>query len=199
MPKRGSARLLLLSFRSRPRLGWPVGCIATALAVGALLHLGDQFAGARAAVADLFRQSAWEHALAGLPEQTPWPWADGPAGMSGTVSQLGLSAAVTKESAAGQSEGLAITPVLRAAAQDPHLPPTEFGAGDIDDRLTVTAADNVSQPCRATGLKVIDPHLADALSGEADAEFALAACLPLVVPATKAEPPSPEPGLEHKL
>lgn len=198
MPKRGSAQLLLLSFRSRPRLGWPVGCIAAALAIGALLHIGGQFSGARAALADLFRQSAWEHALAGLPEQTPWPWADGAGGTNGTVSQLGLSAAVTKEGATGESEGSAIRPVLRAA-QDPHLPPAEFGELDIDDRITVTTADGVSQACRATGLKVIDPHLADALSGNAEAESALAACLPLVVPATKAEPPSPEPGLEHKL
>ena len=76
MPSRGSAQFLLLLLRSRRRLGWMMGALACALIVAVLLQAGGEFPLlSRTGLAQLLRQSAWEHALAGLPEAPPLPWA----------------------------------------------------------------------------------------------------------------------------
>ena len=108
MSRRGSAQLLLLSFRSRARLGWTLGAIVSVSVVAGLLQAGGDFPLlSRLGVAQMIRQSVWHHALAGLPEQPPWPWADEAAGSDGKVPSLGvpslgvpslgLSAAVGKD------------------------------------------------------------------------------------------------------
>jgi hypothetical protein len=206
---RGSAQLLLLFFRSRPRLGWLVGCTALILALATLLQAGGEFPlMTRPGLAQLIRQSAWEHALAGRPEQAPWPWAETSAAASGGVSQLGLSAAVIKEGGPGEAEGTAIQPLQRTSSQDPHLPANRFGEVGVGDRITVTTADGTSQVYRVTGRKVVDPHLAEVVPDAPQDGTASANCLPLdvanslslIIQATKSEPPTPhEPRPEQKL
>jgi hypothetical protein len=209
MPIRGSAQFLLLFFRSRPKLGWSVGGTALILMLATLLQAGGDFPlMTRSGLAQLIRQSAWEHALAGLPEQAPWPWAEPSAAASGGVSQLGLSAAVIKEGSPGETEGTAIQPLQRTSGQDPHLADTRFGEVGVGDRITVTTADGASQVYRVTGRKVIDPHLAEVARDAPEDATEFANCLPpevanslsLIIQATKGEPPAPhEPRPEQKL
>jgi len=197
---RGSAQLLLLFFRSRPRLGWLMAGTAFILVLATLARAGEFPTMMRTGLAQLLRQTAWEHALAKLPEQAPWPWAETSAGANGTVSQLGLSAAVIKEGETGGTEDSAIGPIRRAAARDPHLPPPGADGAGIGDLITVTTADGATQAYRVTGGNVIDLHLADIQRDARDEDSAPATCLPLVLQSRKAKPSAqPEPGPEHKL
>ena len=203
MPSRGSAQFLLLFLRSRRRLGWMMGAIACALTVAVLLQAGGEFPLlARTGLAQLLRQSAWQHALAGLPEAPPLPWAS-TASAPAQVPLLGLSASVIKETNPGQAT---VSPV---AGQDPHLPRTKLSEIGVGDHITVTTSDGASRDYRVTGRKVVDPHLADQ-SGPADLDATLVACLPLdpvlasslslVIQATKVDPPAKvEPDPEQKL
>ena len=77
MPSRGSAQFLLLFLRSRAKLGWTMGTMAGALIVAALLQAGGEFPLlTKTGLAQVFRQSVWQHALAGVPQATPLPWAN---------------------------------------------------------------------------------------------------------------------------
>lgn len=194
MLRRGSAQLLLLFFRSRARRGWTIGAIAGVLIAAGLLHGGGDFPLlTRTGLAQLLHQSAWQHALAGSPEQAPWPWAENSPGATAAVPQLGLSASVVKE----ESPGI-------ASAEDPHLPRTKLSGVGVGDRITVTAADGSSRVYRVTGRRVVDPHLAETGSGSAD-DDALVSCLltrslKRVIQATKVDPPAREdPRPEQKL
>ena len=163
MLRRGSAQLLLLFFRSRLRLGWKIGAIAGVLVAVGLLQTGDDFPLLnRTGLAQLLRQSAWQHAFAGLPEQAPWPWAETSPGMAAGVPQLGLSASVIKEESPGKDEGAAVSP---ASGEDPHVPRTKLSEVGVGDRITVTTADGSSRVYRITGRRVVDPHLAETESG----------------------------------
>jgi hypothetical protein len=105
MLRRGSAQLLLLFFRSRLRLGWTLGAIAGVLVVAGLLEAGGDFPFlTRTGLAQVLRQSAWQHALAGLPEPGPWPWAATPAATTARVPLLGLSASIVKEGTPSKDE-----------------------------------------------------------------------------------------------
>lgn len=200
MLRRGSAQLLLLFFRSRSRLGWIAGAIAGVLVVAGLLQAGGDFPLlTRTGLAQMLRQSAWQHALAGLPEPAPWPWADTPAAAMPKVPRLGLSASVVKEESPGKDDG-----------EDPHLPRTKLSQVGVGDRITVTAADGSSRSYRVTGRRVVDPHLAESDSALSDADTTLVTCLPLdpvlantlrlVIQATTDDPPAPpEPRPEQKL
>ena len=193
MPSRGSVQFLLLFLRSRRRFGWMMGAIACAVTVAVLLQAGGEFPLlARTGLAQLLRQSAWQHALAGLPEAPPLPWAS-TASAPAQVPLLGLSASVIKETNPGQAT---VNPV---AGQDPHLPRTKLSEIGIGDHITVTTSDGASRDYRVTGRKVVDPHLADQ-SGPADLDATLVTCLPLdpllasslslVIQATKVDPPT---------
>jgi hypothetical protein len=193
MPSRGSAQFLLLFLRSRRRLGWMMGAIACALVVTVLLQAGGEFPLlTRTGLAQLLRQSAWEHALTGLPEAPPLPWA-GSTSAPAEVTLLGLSASVIKETNLGQAT---VKPV---SGEDPHLPRTKLSEIGVGDHITVTTSDGASRDYRVTGRKVVDPHLADQ-SGPADVDATLVACLPLdpvlasslslVIQATKVDPPA---------
>lgn len=202
MLRRGSAQLLLLFFRWRPRLGWLLAGTALVLLLAALLRDSGEFPiMTRTGLAQLLRQTAWEHALAKLPEQAPWPWAETSAGgVNGTVSQLGLSAAVIKEGETGAATGSAVGPIRRAAARDPHLPPPASDGPGIGDRITVTTTDGATQVYRVIGQNVVDPHLADVQHGVSGKDSPLANCLPLVLQSRKAGPSAqPGPGPERKL
>ena len=98
MPSRGSAQFLLLFLRPRARLGWTMGAVAFALIVAVLLQAGGEFPLlTRAGVAQVVRQSVWQHALAGVPEAPPLPWANTSSGAGAEVPVLGLSASVVDE------------------------------------------------------------------------------------------------------
>jgi hypothetical protein len=204
MSRRGSAQLLLLSFRSRARLGWTLGAIVSVSVVAGLLQAGGDFPLlSRLGVAQMIRQSVWHHALAGLPEQPPWPWADEAAASDGKVPSLGLSAAVGKDAETAVES-------FQPVADDRQEPRTKLSDVGVGDRITVTTADGSSRVYRVTGRRVVDPHLADTESGPLDADPTLVTCLPLdpllasslrlVIQATTAEPPArPEPRPEQKL
>lgn len=208
MSRRGSTQLLLLFFRSRKRLGWTMGTIATILILAGLMQTAGEFpVMTRTGLAQVLRQSAWQHALAGLPEQPVWPWSEIPSVAASSVPRLGVSAFVATD--AGPNEGSIIAPVERVSAEDPHLPRKEFGGISIGDRITVTRADGSSRVYRVTGRRVVDPHLADSESGASEENSALACprldrtladTLGLVIQATKVDPPAPaEPRPEQKL
>jgi hypothetical protein len=212
MSRRGSAQLLLLFFRSRSRLGWSIGAIALVLVLAVLVQAGGEFPlMTRAGLAQMLRQSAWQHALADLPEQAPWPWADdAPSVIAVPLPQLGLSASVGRDSGSDAPNGSIIEPVERTSAEDPHLAPKVLSDISVGDRVTVTSADGSSRVYRVTGRKVFDPHLAESESGDADDNEMLASCprldraltatLKLVIQATRVEPSeSPELGPEQKL
>jgi hypothetical protein len=209
MLRRGSAQLLLLFFRSRLRLGRKIGAIAGVLVAAGLLQPGDDFPLlTRTGLAQLLHQSVWQHALAGLPEQAPWPWTETSPGTAAGVPRLGLSASVIKEESP-EDEGAAIESPQPASGEDPHMPRTKLSEVGVGARITVTTADGSSRVSRVTGRGVVDPHLAESESGPSDDDATLVSCLVdrllanslrLVIQATKVDPPaSPDPRLEQKL
>jgi len=209
MLRRGSAQFLLLFFRSGARLGWMVGAIAFVAVLAGLLQAGGEFPiMTRTGLAQLLRQSAWQHALAGLPEPAPWPWAETSTGTAASVPQLGLSAVVKRESP-GNDEGPSIRSPQPASGEDPHMPRTKLSEVGVDDRIIVTTADGSSRVSRVTSRRVVDPHLAESESRPSDDDATLVSCLVdrllanslrLVIQATRIDPPaSPDPGLEQKL
>jgi hypothetical protein len=211
MLRRGSAQLLLLFFRARARLGWKIGAIAAVLVAAGLLQGGGDFPLlTRTGLVQVLHQSAWQHALAGLPEQAPWPWAETSPETAAAVPQLGLSASVVKEESPGKDEGASIQSPQSASGEDPHIPRTKLSEVGVGDHITVTTADGSSRVYRVTGRRVVDPHLAVSESGPADDDATLVTCLPLdrllanslrlVIQATKVDPPAPpEPRPEQKL
>lgn len=194
MSRRGSAQLLLLSLRSRRVLGWTIGVTATAVLLAAFAHTGRDFPlFTQTGLAQMLRQSAWERALAGLPEQAPWPWLESSSQTTGSVPRLGLSASVFQETG---NEALAdrLSKASESGpAKDPHL--SQFGEVGISDRITVTTADGASGIYDVIGPKVVDPHLAET---EPPSGTDPALCLP--PQASKADQPAtPVPQPEHKL
>jgi sortase family protein len=210
MPKRGSVQLLLLSFRSRARLGWGVLAAGTILALGWFFHSGDDFPVlTKTGLAQVIRQSAWEHALAGPPEES-WPWENASQGTNPKVSQLGLSAAVLTGTSVGQDEHLSLERPKPAKGNGAHAPRPKVSDVEVGDRITVTTADGSSRSYKVTGRRVVDPHLAETEPKPEDAEMALVTCSPLdpllasslrlVIQAIKIDPPvPPEASAEQKL
>jgi hypothetical protein len=208
MSRRGSAQLLLLFFRSRKVLGWTMGMIAGVLLVAGLIQSGGDFPLlTRTGLAQVLRQSAWQHALVGLPEQAAWPWTDAPAAATVEVPRLGLSASVVKEQHSSEEILERPQPV---SGETSHAPRQELSEVGVGDRITVTSADGSSRVYRVTGRRVVDPHLAETETGPLDGDATLVTCLPLdpllasslrlVIQATKVEPPAPPtPGPEQKL
>lgn len=207
MSRRGSTQLLLLSFRSRRGLRRTLGvAAAVALLAGVSQSARDFPLLTQTGVAQMLRQSAWERALAGLPEHTPWPWLETPSPAASSVPRLGLSASLL---AAKRPEPPADRPAKPAKpadpAQDPHL--GQFGEVGIGDQITVTTASGASRVYRITGPKVVDPHLAETAPDAPQPDRPH--CLPLdpllagsllVIQAGQAElQATPEPAPERKL
>jgi hypothetical protein len=208
MPKRGSVQFLLLSFRPRATLGWGIGAAAIVfLVISGLVFTKDEFpALAKTGLAQALRQSAWQQALAGQGQPERWPWEDTSANMSlapamATVPRLGLSASVlarTAETQATPDPHVASGARTRSASAelgDVAMGDVALSHVAIGDSITLTAADGSSHVYKITGRCVVDPHLADGVSGLSGAKPSRVACWPLdAVQATKTEPPAaPEP------
>ena len=173
MPSRGSAQFLLLFLRSRTKLGWTIGAVAFALIVAVLLQAGDAFPLlTRTGLAQLLRQSVWQHALAGLPETPPLPWAI-------TSGNRRGGAAAWLECVGRQGDEPRIGDGQASRGQDPHLPRTKLSEVGVGDRITVTTSDGASRDYRVTGRKVVDPHLAESDTRPSDVDTTLVTCLPL--------------------
>ena len=204
MSRRGSAQFLLLFLRSRARLGWTLGAIVGVLVVAGLIQPGGDFPIlTRTGLAQMIRQSVWHQALASMPEQAAWPWADSPPAPDATVPRLGLSAAV------GTAADTVIEP-SQPAADDREESRNKLSEVGVGDSITLTTADGSSRVYRVTGSRVVDPHLADTESGPLDGYPTLVTCLPLdpllasslrlVIQATQAEAPAaPAPRPQQKL
>jgi hypothetical protein len=175
------------------------------LVVAFLVQAGGEFPFlAHTGLAQMLRQSAWQHALAGLPEHEPMPWVSGTAPAAAEVSLLGLSASVVKI----DPDTAAVTPIVDGKRSAPH---NKFGEVGVGDKITVTTADGASRDYRVTGRRVVDPHLAETSPGPSDVDATLVTCMPLdpllnslslVIQATKVEPPAktvPAPDPEQKL
>ena len=210
MPKRGSAQLLLLSFRPRARLGWGVLAGAIILVSALLLQTGGEFPlMTRTGLAQLVRQSAWDHALAGLPEEL-WPWENSSQLTTPQVPRLGLSAAVLEETSPGKDASSILEAPKSAESKNAHASHTKLGNVKVGDRITVTAPDGSSRVFKITGRRVVDPHLAETEPEPSDADMALVTCSPLdpllasslrlVIQAIKIDPPAPsKASAEQKL
>jgi hypothetical protein len=181
-----------------------LGAVGLLIAAGLLQTLGDFPILTRTGLAQLLRQSAWQQALAGLPEQA-WPWAETPAVSDTKVPRLGLSAAIVTE----DDDDSILEPSQPAAGEERREPRTKLSEVGVGDSITVTTADGASRVYKITGRRVVDPHLAESDS-ELPGDATLVTCLPLdpllasslrlVIQATKVDPPAPpEPRPEQKL
>jgi len=203
MSRRGSAQLLLLFLRS-PGRRWALGAVTGVLIVAGFLQAGSDFPIlTRTGLAQVIRQSVWHHALAGLPEQTPWPWSDTTGATGATLPRLGLSAAIGKAADA-------MIESSQTGSKDPQESRASLGEVGVGDRITVTSADGSSHVYRVTGRKVVDPHLSESDARKYGADPTLVTCLPLdpvlasslrlIIQATTIDPPAPPaPRPEQKL
>jgi hypothetical protein len=211
MPKRGSVQLLLLSFRSRAALGFGALAAVFIVALGFFFHSQDDFPVlTKTGLAQVIREAAWEHALAGTPEDEPWPWENASQTTTAKVAQLGLSAAVFGGARASKDEGLSLESPRPGKRHTAQASRPKLSGVEVGDRITVTAADGSSRSYKVTGSRVVDPHLAEREPKPGDADMALVTCstldpllansLRLVIEAIKTDPPAaPEPSAEQKL
>jgi hypothetical protein len=210
MPKRGSVQLLLLSFRSRAALGLAALAAVFIVALGWFFHSQDDFAVlTKTGLAQVIREAAWEHALAGSPDK-PWPWENASQTTTAKVPQLGLSAAVFGRAKASKAERLSLEPRRPGKSHTAHPSSPELSGVEVGDRITVTTADGSSRSYKVTGSRVVDPHLAESVPKPGDANMALVTCstldpllansLRLIIEAIKTDPQvPPEPSAEQKL
>jgi Sortase domain len=208
MPKRGSAQLLLLSFRTRAALGLGAFAAVISLGLGWFFHSSEDFPGlTKIGLAQVIRDAAWEHALAGLPEE-PWPWANAQAA-NPKVPQLGLSAAVVGGATANGDDRLSLEPPKPAKSNAAHSARRKVSGVEVGDRITVTAPDGSSRSYKVTGQRVVDPHLAETEPKPDDAGVSLVTCstldpllassLRLIIQAIRTEPAAPGASAEQKL
>jgi len=210
MPKRGSVQLLLLSFRSRAALGFGALAAVFIVALGFFFHSQDDFPVlTKTGLAQVIREAAWEHALAGSPDE-PWPWENASQSTTAKVSQLGLSAAVFGGARSSKDEGLSPESPRPGKRHTAHASRPKLSGVEVGDRITVTTADGSSRSYKVTGSRVVDPHLAESEPKPGDADMALVTCstldplltnsLRLIIEAIKTDPQAaPEPSAEQKL
>ncbi len=200
MSRRGSAQLLLLLSRPCHRLGQAIGALTGAILAVGLVWSGLGFSSlAPGELVQSVRQSAWDRALTGPAEHTPWPWATTQNSTAAKVPRLGLSASVVHD---GWSDGRYAAEVEPWSQDADTLSMMATG-----DRITLTTAKRALPVYRVTRRKMVDPHLAEsdvpALGGDA----ALVTCpsqdsastLQLVIQAITSELPAAEPKEEQKL
>ena len=205
MPSRGSAQFLLLFLRSRTKLGWTIGAVAFALIVAVLLQAGDAFPLlTRTGLAQLLRQSVWQHALAGLPEAPPLPWAITNSGTTAEVPLLGLSASVVKETNPGSATVKPVATRIRIC-RGPSSAKLASATASPSPRPTAPRA-TIASPGARWSIRI----WRRAIRGPSDVDATLVTCLPLdpllassislVIQATKVDPPAEtEPDPEQKL
>ena len=176
MPKRGSVQLLLLSFRSRASLGLGALAAVFIVAPGWFFHSQDDFPVlTKTGLAQVIREAAWEHALAGSPDE-PWPWENASQSTTAKVSQLGLSAAVFGGARSSKDEGLSPESRRLGKRHTAHASRPKLSGVEVGDRITVTTADGSSRSYKVTGSRVVDPHLAESEPKPGDADMALVTC-----------------------
>lgn len=176
MPKRGSVQLLLLSFRSRASLGLGALAAVFIVAPGWFFHSQDDFPVlTKTGLAQVIREAAWEHALAGSPDE-PWPWENASQSTTAKVSQLGLSAAVFGGARSSKDEGLSPESPRPGKRHTAHASRPKLSGVEVGDRITVTTADGSSRSYKVTGSRVVDPHLAESEPKPGDADMALVTC-----------------------
>jgi hypothetical protein len=99
-------------FSSRAMRGWGMATIVTfafllgvifAFLLGALAVGDSAYTRARSNVTQLFRQSAWNHALGTEPAASRWPWELVMPTEGASVPRLGLSAAVLRGNGEAES------------------------------------------------------------------------------------------------
>jgi len=206
MPKRGSAQLLLLSFPTRAALGLGAFAAVISLGLGWFFHISEDFPVlTKIGLAQVIREAAWEHALAGLPEE-PWPWENAQAA-NPKVPQLGLSAAVV--GAANSDDRLSLEPPKPGKSNAAHFARRKVSGVEVGDRITVTAPDGSSRSYKVTGQRVVDPHLAETEPKPDDAGVSLVTCstldpllassLRLIIQAIRTERAAPGATAEQKL
>ena len=207
MPKRGSAQLLLLSFRTRAALGLGAFAAVISLGLGWFFHISENFPVlTKIGLAQVIREAAWEHALAGLPEE-PWPWENAQAA-NPKVPQLGLSAAVSGATA-NSDDRLSLEPPKPGKSNAVHFARREVSGVEVGDRITVTAPDGSSRSYEVTGQPVVDPRLAETEPKLKDAGVSLVNCstldpllassLRLIIQAIGTKPAAPGATAEQKL
>jgi len=207
MPKRGSAQLLLLSFRTRAALGLGAFAAVISLGLGWFFPISENFPVlTKIGLAQVIREAAWEHALAGLPEE-PWPWENAQAA-NPKVPQLGLSAAVSGATA-NSDDRLSLEPPKPGKSNAVHFARREVSGVEVGDRITVTAPDGSSRSYEVTGQPVVDPRLAETEPKPEDAGVSLVNCstldpllassLRLIIQAIGTKPAAPGATAEQKL
>ena len=207
MPKRGSAQLLLLSFRTRAALGLGAFAAVISLGLGWFFPISENFPVlTKIGLAQVIREAAWEHALAGLPEE-PWPWENAQAA-NPKVPQLGLSAAVTGATA-NSDDRLSLEPPKPGKSNAVHFARRKVSGVEVGDRITVTAPDGSSRSYKVTGQRVVDPRLAETEPKLKDAGVSLVTCstldpllassLRLIIQAIGTKPAAPGATAEQKL
>ena len=207
MPKRGSAQLLLLSFRTRAALGLGAFAAVISLGLGWFFPISENFPVlTKIGLAQVIREAAWEHALAGLPEE-PWPWENAQAA-NPKVPQLGLSAAVSGATA-NSDDRLSLEPPKPGKSNAVHFARRKGSGVEVGDRITVTAPDGSSRSYKVTGQRVVDPRLAETEPKPEDAGVSLVTCstldpllassLRLIIQAIGTKPAAPGATAEQKL
>ena len=207
MPKRGSAQLLLLSFRTRAALGLGAFAAVISLGLGWFFHISENFPVlTKIGLAQVIREAAWEHALAGLPEE-PWPWENAQAA-NPKVPQLGLSAAVSGATA-NSDDRLSLEPPKPGKSNAVHFARRKVSGVEVGDRITVTAPDGSSRSYKVSGQPVVDPRLAETEPKPEDAGVSLVNCstldpllassLRLIIQAIGTKPAAPGATAEQKL
>ncbi len=187
MPKRGSVQFLLLFFRPRAMLGLGLGAAVVTLLLTGLIQFRAGFPLLdKGGLAQAVRQSVWEQALAGQSQPERWPWEDLSVNMSlvpaAKVPRLGLSAEIVKH-AADVAEQASSEPhrVARADAHNATAPLGDVALSDvtISNSITFTTADGALCVYRASGRRVVDPHLVDGEAERTDGGASLFTCGPL--------------------
>jgi len=207
MPKRGSAQLLLLSFRTRAALGLGAFAAVISLGLGWFFPISENFPVlTKIGLAQVIREAAWEHALAGLPEE-PWPWENAQAA-NPKVPQLGLSAAVSGATA-NSDDRLSLESPKPGKSNAVHFARRKVSGVEVGDRITVTAPDGSSRSYKVTGQPVVDPRLAETEPKPEDAGVSLVNCstldpllassLRLIIQAIGTKPAAPGATAEQKL
>ena len=206
MPQRGSAQLLLLLF-SRPyhRVGRTVGAIVGTAFIAVVVLSGIEVSGlAPGELVHLARQSAWDRALTGSPESTPWPWTATSNRIASAVPRLGLSASLVHDGRGGDRSAANGVPWL-TVDEARNGPAATLDTMTIGDRITLTTAGGDSRVYRVIGRKIVDPHLAEADFGTVGSDAPTcrprdtASTLQLIIQAITNEPPAAEPKEQQKL
>lgn len=187
MPRRGSVQLLLLFFRPRALLGLGIGATVVTLLLTGLIQFRTGFPLLeKGGLAQAVRQSVWEQALAGQSQPERWPWEDLSVNMSfvpaAKVPRLGLSAEIVKH-VADAPELVSSEPhrVARTKTHKATAPLGDVALSDVpfSDSITFTTADGSVCVYRASGRRVVDPHLVDGEAERTDGQASLFTCGPL--------------------